>query len=137
VKPDTPGLKMPPHSGLRGYHRAPSVNLISALTPYPEVHTSGLTMPPHSGLWPRQFTTVPGVDPSFDIASVRGLGHSQPQLLTLAIKCAGIDSQNAGGVFAAGIALEQEPDVFGLELLEADGRAHFDRAGLSAARSSP
>jgi hypothetical protein len=31
----------------------------------------------------------------------------EPQLLALAIECAGVDAQDAGGVFAARAALEQ------------------------------
>ena len=43
----------------------------------------------------------------------------QAKLLALAIKRAGVDAQNACGVFATGAALEQQPDVLGFELFEA------------------
>src|SRR5262249_52929521 len=57
------------------------------------------------------------------------VGVSQPQLLAFAVEGAGVDPQDAGRVFAAGAALEHEPDVFGFKLLEADGPADLDRSG--------
>ena len=53
-------------------------------------------------------------------------GHLESQLLAFAIKCAGIDAQDTSGILAAGTALEQEPNVFGLKLFETDGRANLD-----------
>src|SRR5580700_7220753 len=67
--------------------------------------------------------------------SVREVSNSQPQLLALAVEGAGVDSQDAGRVFAAGAALEQEPDVLGFEPFQADRQADLDRSGEPAACS--
>ena len=61
----------------------------------------------------------------------------EPQLLALAIERAGVDAQDAGGVFAAGAALEQEPDMLGLELFEADGQSDLDRRSGGSGRTRP
>jgi hypothetical protein len=45
-------------------------------------------------------------DEGFDSLDPTGV-ELEPQLLALAIECAGVDAQDAGGVFAARAALEQ------------------------------
>ena len=59
---------------------------------------------------------------------------SESKVLPLAIERAGVDSQDARGVVEGGGLSQNEPDVFGLELIESDGLADLDRGGRSRSR---
>jgi len=77
----------------------------------------------------REFRTLPvsmvRINDRFD--SIRAADSAlESKLLALAIKRAGVDAQDAGGVFTARAALEQQSDVLGLELFEADRQSDLD-----------
>src|ERR1700689_3249284 len=70
---------------------------------------------------------------SHDAAVGEPLG-SESELLALAVEGAGVDAQDAGGVLAAGGPRQDQPDVFGLELLEGHRFADADRRDRAGGR---